>query len=144
MRYKYIYKPILHYSMSTILTDKYFPDMPKFPDIKATAIGRQQGKTDLTAASFGIVPNPMADPNSIYHNKRVHTTNLRRVDPNTYEEVIGKAWVIPFTVDTLLPLTEVTQRIDAALDKLGLYTNWKINYNDYTITAIEKNKVELK
>ena len=118
--------------------------MPKFPNIRPTAIGRQLGKTDLTAASFSIVPEPAADPNSIYHNKRVHTTNLRRIDTNTHEEVIGKVWVIPFTVDTLLPLTEVTQRIDAALDKLGLYTNWEINYNDYTITAMEKNKVELK
>ena len=144
MRYKYIYKPILHYSMSTKLTDVYFDELPKFPSIKPSAIGRQLGKTVFTAASFSIVPNPAADPNSIYHNRRVHTTNLKRIDPNTYDEITGKVWVIPFTVDTLLPLTEVTQRIDAALDKLGLYTNWEINYNDYTITAIEKNKVELK
>jgi len=144
LSYKYVYKPILHYSMSTKLTDKYFPDMPKFPDIKATAAGRQLGKTDLTAASFSIVPDPAADPNSIYHNKRVHTASRKRIDPNTYDEITDKLWQIPFTVDTLLPLTEITERIDKAMDKLGLYTNWEINYNDYTITAVEKIKVELK
>jgi len=74
----------------------------------------------------------------------VHTASRKRIDPNTYDEITDKLWQIPFTVDTLLPLTEITERIDKAMDKLGLYTNWEINYNDYTITAIEKNKVELK
>ena len=115
--------------------------MPDFPHIMATPniSTRKNGSIDTTNGY--VSPAPV--PNRIYYNKRVHTTNLRRVDPNTFDEVIEKAWVIPFTVDNNLPVSEITERIDTAMDKLGLYTYWKINYNDYTITAVEKLAVTI-
>ena len=126
--------------------------MPKFPTIKPTAIGRQLGKTDLgtyvniwqTPQGNGAVAHIPSMANLIFHNKRVHVTNLKRLDANTYEEITERVWEIPFTVDTLIPLVEITQRLDSALDKLGLYTNWKINYNDYNITATEQIREKLK
>jgi len=119
------------------LKDSFFSDMPDFPSTVST-------QTNGPAGTLNGYVNTAPLPNKIYYNKRVHTTNLKRLDPNTYDEVIEKAWVIPFTVDNNLPVSEITERIDKAMDKLGLYTYWKINYNDYTITATEKNKVELK
>ena len=116
------------------LKDSYFGDMPDFPSI----IGAVGSSVDPTLNGY-VSPAPL--PNKIYYNKRVHTTNLRRIDPNTFDEVIEKAWAIPFTVDNNLPVSEITERIDAAMDKIGLYTYWKINYNDYTIIATEKIKV---
>jgi hypothetical protein len=65
----------------------------------------------------------------------VHKQNIKRVDPNTFDEVTEQEWRIPFTVDNNLPVSEITERIDKAMDKLRLYTYWKINYNDYTISA---------
>jgi len=119
------------------LKDSFFSDMPDFPSTVST-------QTNGPAGTLNGYVNTAPLPNKIYYNKRVHTTNLKRLDPNTYDEVIEKAWVIPFTVDNNLPVSEITERIDKAMDKLGLYTYWKINYNDYTITATERNKVELK
>ena len=118
------------------LKDTYFSDMPDFPQIMTTP--------NVSVDTVNGRVNPAPFPNKIYHNKRVHTTNLKRIDPNTFNETIEKAWVIPFTVDHNLPVSEITERIDNAMDKLGLYTYWKINYNDYTITATEKIRVELK
>ena len=115
------------------LKDSYFADMPDFP----STVGFPAVDTTNGYAS----PAPL--PNKIYYNKRVHTTNLRRVDPNTFDEVIEKTWVIPFTVDHTLPVSEITERIDTAMDKIGLYNYWKINYNDYTITAVEKLAVTI-
>ena len=115
------------------LKDSYFADMPDFP---STVTTRGNG-----SVNGYLSPAPL--PNKIYYNKRVHTTNLRRIDPNTFDEVIEKTWVIPFTVDHTLPVSEITERIDKAMDKIGLYNYWKINYNDYTITAVEKLAVTI-
>ena len=129
------------------LKDSYFANMPDFPSITG-AVGssfnpgiatRANGSIDTTNGYL----SPAPPPNRIYYNKRVHTTNLRRVDPNTFDEVIEKTWVIPFTVDHTLPVSEITERIDTAMDKIGLYNYWKINYNDYTITAVEKLAVTI-
>jgi hypothetical protein len=111
--------------------------MPEFPSTTGPV-----GFPAVDTTNGYVSPAPL--PNKIYYNKRVHTTNLRRVDPNTFDEVIEKAWVIPFTVDHNLPVSEITARIDTAMDILGLYNYWKINYNDYTIIATEKIKAELK
>ena len=102
------------------LKDSYFGDMPDFPHIMATP------NISVSSAPF---------PNKIYHNKKVHKQNIRRVDPNTFDEVTEQEWRIPFTVDNNLPVSEITQRIDNAMDKLRLYTYWRICYNDYTISA---------
>jgi len=118
------------------LKDSFFSDMPAFPHIMTTP--------NISVDTVNGYVSPAPFPNKIYYNKRVHTTNLRRVDPNTFDEVIEKAWVIPFTVDNNLPVSEITERIDKAMDKIGLYNYWKINYNDYTIIATEKIKAELK
>lgn len=132
--------------MSTIITasqlkDSYFGDMPDFPSITGP-IGSSVNPGIATRANGSIDPTYISPlPNKIYHNRREHYSNLKRIDPNTFDEVIEKAWVIPFTVDHNLPVSEITARIDNAMDKLGLYNYWKINYNDYTITATEKIKV---
>ena len=129
------------------LKDSYFSDMPDFPSITG-AIGSSVNPGIATRANGSIDTtngylSPAPVPNKIYYNRRVHTTNLRRVDPNTFDEVIEKTWVIPFTVDHTLPVSEITERIDTAMDKIGLYNYWKINYNDYTITAVEKLAVTI-
>ena len=129
------------------LKDSYFSDMPDFPSITG-AVGSSVNPGIATRANGSIDTtngylSPAPPPNRIYYNKRVHTTNLRRVDPNTFDEVIEKTWVIPFTVDHTLPVSEITERIDTAMDKIGLYNYWKINYNDYTITAVEKLAVTI-
>ena len=130
------------------LKDSYFGDMPDFPSITGATgssvnpgiATRTNGSIDPTLNGY-VSPAPL--PNKIYYNKRVHTTNRRRVDPNTFDEVIEKTWVIPYTVDHTLPVSEITERIDTAMDKIGLYNYWKINYNDYTITAVEKLAVTI-
>lgn len=129
------------------LKDSYFSDMPDFPSITG-AIGSSVNPGIATRANGSIDTtngylSPAPVPNKIYYNRRVHTTNLRRIDPNTFDEVIEKTWVIPFTVDHTLPVSEITERIDTAMDKIGLYNYWKINYNDYTITAVEKLAVTI-
>ena len=73
--------------------------------------------------------------NTIYHNKRSFSQTRKWIEPNTFKEVIEREWRIPFSVDNNLPVSEITERIDYAMDKIGLYTYWKINYNDYTISA---------
>ena len=123
------------------LKDSYFADMPDFPHIMATPNISTRANGSIDTLNGYVSPAPV--PNKIYYNKRVHTTNLRRVDPNTFDEVIEKTWVIPFTVDHTLPVSEITERIDTAMDKIGLYNYWKINYNDYTITAVEKLAVTI-
>lgn len=132
------------------LKDSYFGDMPDFPSITG-AVGssvnpgiatRANGSIDTTNGYVNL-DQLRTHSNKIYYNRRVHTTNLRRIDPNTFDEVIEKTWVIPFTVDHTLPVSEITERIDKAMDKIGLYNYWKINYNDYTITAVEKLAVTI-
>ena len=119
------------------LKDSYFGDMPEFPSITGPV-----GFPAVDTTNGYVSTAPL--PNKIYHNRREHYSNLKRIDPNTFDEVIEKAWVIPFTVDSNLPVSEITERIDKAMDKIGLYNYWKINYNDYTIIATEKIKAELK
>ena len=99
--------------------DAYFGDLPDFPSI------------------FGAEPNT----NSIYHNKRVNTINHKRLNTHTREEITERVWQIPFAADQSISLTQITLRIDRALDKLGLYTYWRICYNDHIITATEHIKV---
>ena len=112
------------------LKDSYFSDMPAFPSIVSnTLLDGLKGSLSVN----GTVTLPGL--NKIFHNKKVHKQNIKRVDPNTFDEVTEQEWVIPFTVDARLPVSEITQRIDDALDKLRLYTYWRINYNDYTISA---------
>jgi len=107
------------------LKDSFFSDMPNFPSTV--------GFPAVDTTNGYLSPAPL--PNKIYYNKRVHKQNIKRVDPNTFDEVTEQEWRIPFTVDNNLPVSEITQRIDNAMDKLRLYTYWKINYNDYTISA---------
>lgn len=132
--------------MSTLITpsqlkDSYFSDMPEFPSTTGP-IGSSVNPGIATRANGSIYPTYISPlPNKIYYNRREHYSNLKRIDPNTFDEVIEKAWVIPFTVDSNLPVSEITERIDKAMDKIGLYNYWKINYNDYTIIATEKIKV---
>jgi hypothetical protein len=102
--------------------------MPDFPHIMTTP--------NISVDTVnGYVNTTLLVPNKIYYNKRVHKQNIKRVDPNTFDEVTEQEWRIPFTVDNNLPVSEITERIDKAMDKLRLYTYWKINYNDYTISA---------
>ena len=108
-----------------MLKDSYFSDMPDFPSTRAN------GSVD-TVNGYVNTTSPL---NKIYHNRRAYTQSIKRTDPNTFMEVIEKEWRIPFTVDINLPVSEITERIDTSMDKLGLYTYWKINYNDYTISA---------
>ena len=112
--------------------------MPDFPSTGAIGSSvnpgitiRANGSADTTNGYLS--PAPL--PNKIYYNKRVHKQNIKRVDPNTFDEVTEQEWRIPFTVDNNLPVSEITERIDKAMDKIALYTYWKINYNDYTISA---------
>ena len=138
--------------MSTLITpsqlkDSFFSDMPEFPSITGP-VGSSVNSTIPVGANGSVDTlngylSPAPLPNKIYHNRRMHYSNLKRIDPNTFDEVIEKAWVIPFTVDHNLPVSEITARIDIAMDILGLYNYWKINYNDYTITATEKIKVTI-
>ena len=109
------------------LKDTYFSDMPDFPQIMTTP------NSSVDTVNGRVSPVPF--PNKIYYNKKVHKQNIKRVDPNTFDEVTEQEWRIPFTVDTTLPVSEITERIDNAMDKIALYTYWKINYNDYTISA---------
>lgn len=136
--------------MSTIITasqlkDSYFADMPDFPSVNG-AIGSNANPTLPTRANGSINLDQLRTPppNKIYFNRRMHVSDTKRVDPNMLDEIIERVWQIPFTVDTNLPVSEITERIDKAMDKLGLYTYWKINYNGYNITAYEKIKFELK
>lgn len=103
--------------------------MPDFPSTVSTQTNGPAGTLN------GYVNTTLLVLNKIYYNKRVHKQNIMRVDPNTFDQVTEQEWRIPFTVDNNLPVSEITERIDAAMDKLGLYTYWKINYNDYTISA---------
>ena len=111
------------------LKDSFFSDMPDFPSTVTT-----RGDISVDTVN-GYVNTTLLVPNKIYYNKRVHKQNIKRVDPNTFDEVTEQEWRIPFTVDNNLPVSEITARIDVAMDNLGLYTYWKINYNDYTISA---------
>ena len=119
-----ISSPLEQHVPST-LKDTHFGDVPGFPSIRAN------GSVDTLNGYVSPVPFP----NKIYYNKRVHKQNIKRVDPNTFDEVTEQEWRIPFTVDNNLPVSEITERIDKAMDKIALYTYWKINYNDYTISA---------
>ena len=110
------------------LKDSFFSDMPDFPSTVST-------QTNGPAGTLNGYVNTASLLNKIYYNKRVHKQNIKRVDPNTFDEVTEQEWRIPFTVDNNLPVSEITERIDKAMDKLRLYTYWKINYNDYTISA---------
>ena len=110
------------------LKDSFFSDMPDFPATVST-------QTNGPAGTLNGYVNTTLVPNRIYYNRRVHKQNIRRVDPNTFDEVTEQEWRIPFAVDNNLPVSEITERIDAAMDKLRLYTYWRINYNDYTISA---------
>jgi hypothetical protein len=110
------------------LKDSFFSDMPDFP---ATVITRGDISVDTVNGYVNTAPLP----NRIYYNRRVHKQNILRVDPNTFDEVTEQEWRIPFTVDNNLPVSEITERIDKAMDKIALYTYRKINYNDYTISA---------
>jgi hypothetical protein len=104
--------------------------MPDFPSIVSnTLLDGLKGSLSVN----GSVTLPGL--NKIFHNKKVHKQNIKRVDPNTFDEVTEQEWRIPFTVDNNLPVSEITERIDKAMDKLRLYTYWRINYNDYTISA---------
>lgn len=111
------------------LKDSFFSDMPDFPSTVSTQTNGPAGTLN------GYVNTTLLVLNKIYYNKRVHKQNIMRVDPNTFDQVTEQEWRIPFTVDNNLPVSEITERIDKAMDKLGLYTYWKINYNDYTISA---------
>jgi len=111
------------------LKDSFFSDVPDFPAAVST---QTNGPADTLN---GYVNTTLPVLNRIYYNRRVHKQNILRVDPNTFDEVTEQEWRIPFAVDNNLPVSEITERIDAAMDKLRLYTYWRINYNDYTISA---------
>jgi len=120
------------------LKDSFFSDMPDFPSTGAIGSSVNPGITTRAngpADTLNGYVNTTPVPNRIYYNKRVHKQNIKRVDPNTFDEVTEQEWRIPFTVDNNLPVSEITERIDTAMDKIALYTYWKINYNDYTISA---------
>jgi len=118
--------PLDQYVTTPSHLDTHFGDVPGFPSIRAN------GSADTLN---GYVNTTLLVLNKIYYNKRVHKQNIKRVDPNTFDEVTEQEWRIPFTVDNNLPVSEITERIDKAMDKIALYTYWKINYNDYTISA---------
>lgn len=106
--------------------------MPDFPS--TGAIGSGVNPTPPTRAN-GSAEIPKT--NTILFWKRMCIgTNNRTLTPDY--DLLSREWEIPFTVDTSLPVSEITERIDTAMDKLGLYTKWKINYNNYTILALQE------
>ena len=122
--------------MSTIIPPSQLIDSIFTTSNITGAVGSSVNPGIATRANGSIDPTlNVGYKNTIYHNKRTFTQTIKCTDRNTFTEVIEREWRIPFTVDDNLPVSEITERIDNAMDKIGLYTYWKINYNDYTISA---------
>jgi hypothetical protein len=125
--------------MSTTITspplDSQFRDGPVLPIIRGTP----------TASWPSVAPDvkphvlPVAPIlNKIYFSKKVYNQTLKTYDPNGQYDTVRVIWEIPFSVDVNEPVTELTQRIHAAMTAKKIYKHWDINFSNFTILAVEE------
>lgn len=108
-------------STTTIPNDSVFPTMPSFPSIRKPIVRR---------------PPPLK-LNKIYFNKKQLADTYRELHTDKGPTILH-IWNIPFSCDVEIPVTELTQRIDAAMEKTMGYAEWTIDYYQFLIKAIEK------
>jgi hypothetical protein len=103
--------------------------MPTIPSIRQTS-------TASWPTVNGTIPRPTAlQLNKIYFNKKILKESVQRYNPNTLQSEVAQIWEIPFSVDVEIPVTELTQRIQAVMTAKKIYRNWDINMNTFLITA---------
>jgi hypothetical protein len=111
------------------LSTSYFGTMPTIPSIRQTS-------TASWPTVNGTIPRPTAlQLNKIYFNKKILKESVQRYNPNTLQSEVAQIWEIPFSVDVEIPVTELTQRIQAVMTAKKIYRNWDINMNTFLITA---------
>ena len=76
--------------------------------------------------------------NKIYFSKKVYNQTLKTYDPNGYADTTRVIWEIPFSVDANESVTELVQRIQAVMTAQKIYRHWDINFNTFTILAVEE------
>jgi len=135
--------------MSTTITspplDSQFRDGPVLPTIRGTPTASWPSvdpdvKPTLPRTSD---VNPHVLPvapilNKIYFSKKVYNKTLKTYDPNGYADTTRVIWEIPFSVDANESVTELTQRIHAVMTAQKIYRHWDINFNTFTILAVEE------
>ena len=112
-------------STTTIPNTSAFPTMPAFPSIRAQA------------DTVSVTQSPAPELNRIYFNKKQLADTYRELHTDK-SPTIRHIWEIPFSCDADTPVTELTRRIDAAMEKTMSYSDWTIDYSQFIIKAVEK------
>jgi len=123
--------PLLTDSM---LADSYFNGQPGFPSIRQTSTASWPSVLD--GSNIPAVPRPGL--NKIYFNKKTLKETVERYNPNSLQHETAQVWEIPFSVDVNEPVTELTQKIQAVMVAKKIYKHWDINFNTFTILAVEE------
>jgi hypothetical protein len=117
-------------SSTPIPITSVFPTMPAFPSIRNIPI-------DLKP----VVRRPPPILNKIYFNKKTLKETVQRYNATKNNVEIVHFWDIPFSVDVETPVTELTQRIHKVMTNKKIYKNWDINFNTFTIIAIQVDEI---
>jgi hypothetical protein len=104
--------------------------MPTFPTIRQTPTASWP-----TVDINGTISVQSPQLNKIYFNKKTLLETNKRYNASKYLDITEQIWEIPFSVDVEVPVTELTQRIQAVMTAKKIYKHWDINFNTFLISA---------
>ena len=129
--------PLEQYVTAPSHLDSQFSEMPGFPTIRQIPNASWPTVAPDVKPVFSTKPG---EPtlNKIYFSKKVYNQTLKTYDPNGYADTVRVIWEIPFSVDANESVTELVQRIQAVMTAQKIYRHWDINFNTFTILAVEE------